>query len=87
MGLDAVRLIVEVEEYFGVSVPDDQLEKTATVGQFARLLCDLLATKGKLITYDDILSQLQQMVAGMFKIPINDIVPEAHFVNDLGLSQ
>ncbi len=87
MGLDAVKLIVEAEEHFGVSVPDDQLEKTATVGQFARLLCDLLATSEIPITYDAVLLQLQQMIAKMFKIPINDIVPEAHLVNDLGLSQ
>jgi acyl carrier protein len=87
MGLDAVKLIVEAEEHFGVSVPDAQLEKTATVDQFARLLCDLLAAAETPITYDAVLLQLQQIIAKLFNIPINEIAPEAHFVNDLGLSQ
>lgn len=87
MGLDAVKLIVEVEEHFGVSVPDAQIEKTATVEEFSRLLCELIDTPEKPIKYDDILLQLQQIVSKMFKIPIDEIVPEAHFVNDLGLNQ
>jgi acyl carrier protein len=87
MGLDTVRLIVEAEEHFGVSVPDALLEKAATVEQFAQLLCDLLATSETPIKYDAVLLQLQQIIAKLFKIPINEIVPEAHFVNDLGLNQ
>jgi acyl carrier protein len=87
MGLDAVKLIVEAEEHFGVSVSDAQLEETATVEQFAQLLCDLASTSESPITYEAVLLQLQQIVSKMFNIPIDDIVPGAHFVNDLGLSQ
>ena len=43
MGLDTVELVLEAEKHFGVSVPDERTEKTETVEQFARLLCELRA--------------------------------------------
>lgn len=33
MGLDSVELVIEVEERFGVSIPDKDAEELATVGQ------------------------------------------------------
>jgi acyl carrier protein len=87
MGLDTVELILEAEKHFGVSVPDERAEKTETVEKFARLLCELSAQTETPLPYDDVLLQLQQMIAKMFKIPIERIVPEARFVQDLRLDQ
>ena len=87
MGLDAVELILEAEKHFGVSVPDERAEKAETVEKFARLLCELRAQTEAPLPYDEVLLQLQQIIAKMFKIPVERIVPSAHFVKDLGLSQ
>ena len=87
MGLDAIELILEAEKHFGVSVPDERTEKTETVEKFARLLCELRAQAESPLPYDVVLLQLQQMIAKMFRIPIERVVPEAHFVKDLGLNQ
>ena len=87
MGLDTVELILEAEKRFGVSVPDEQAEKTITVEQFARLLCELRGRTAAPLPYEAVLPELQQMIAGQFNIPIERIVPEARFVKDLGLDQ
>ena len=87
MGLDAVELIMEAENHFGVSVPDERVEKTVTVEHFARLLCELRAETSTPLPYDVVLLELRQMVAKQFRIPIDRIVPEARFLKDLGLDQ
>jgi len=87
MGLDTVELVMEAEKHFGVSVSDERAEKTVTVEQFARLLCELRAQTSTPLPYDVVLLQLQQMIAKMFRIPIERIVPEARFVKGLGLDQ
>ena len=46
--LDTVELIMEFEKEFGISIPDDQAEKIATVGDFIkRLLQVFLLTRWK----------------------------------------
>ena len=87
MGLDTVELILEAEKHFGVSVPDERAEKTETVEKFARLLCELRAQTETPLPYDVVLSQLQKIIAQMFKIPIERITPEARFVKDLRLDR
>jgi hypothetical protein len=34
MGLDSVELVLKTEEAFGISLPDDEMGQTITVGQF-----------------------------------------------------
>src|SRR5437763_15243690 len=43
MGLDSVELVMELEDAFGVSIPDDDAEKAQTVGQTVLLIVDLLS--------------------------------------------
>lgn len=85
MGMDTVDLVLEAERHFGVSVPDERAEKTETVEEFARLLCELRAQTPAPLEYQEVLLQLQELVSRMFDIPLGQITPEARFVKDLGL--
>lgn len=87
MGLDAVELILEAEKHFGVSVPDEQAEKSETVEKFAHLLFELRTQTSAPLPYEEVLLQLRRIIAKRFRIPIEHIVPEAHFAKDLGLNQ
>lgn len=86
MGLDAIELILEAEKRFGVSVPDERTEKTETVEKFAQLLFELRAQTSAPLSYEEVLLQLREIIAKIFRIPIERIVPEAHFIKDLGLN-
>jgi hypothetical protein len=43
MGLDGVELIMELEERFGIELPDDELEGTLTIADLHRLIAGKLA--------------------------------------------
>ena len=86
MGLDTIELVLAAEKCFGVSVPDERAEKAITVEQFARLLFELQAQLAHSKSFEEVLLELRQLVSKQFKIPIEEILSEAEFVKDLGLS-
>ena len=43
--LDTVDLIMEFEEEFGISIPDDQAEKIQTVGQAVEMISQAVEAK------------------------------------------
>jgi len=42
MGLDSIELIVEVEKYFSISIPDREAEKAYTVGKLVDCVANIL---------------------------------------------
>lgn len=42
MGLDAVEIILRVEELFAIGIDDEEAAKVETVGQFYELICSKL---------------------------------------------
>ena len=45
MGLDSVELVMEVEKYFSISIPDREAEKANTVGKFVDCVAKILNVK------------------------------------------
>lgn len=45
MGLDGVEIVLEIEDLFGISIPDDRAEKCDTVGKTVDCIVDLLLQK------------------------------------------
>lgn len=66
MGLDSVELLVEVEEYFGISIPDAEAEKAYTVGALIDIVGrQLNVTETKSELHDDILKRVQVVLVQM----------------------
>ncbi len=45
MGLDTVELVMEIEDAFDISIPDDQASKMLTVGDVYEFILERLLTQ------------------------------------------
>ena len=63
MGLDTVELVVNIEKYFGLEIPDPVCEQLGTVGEVAKWLGHQLGTTNQRhsIVRENILLQLQRL--------------------------
>ena len=50
MGLDTVELVMEFEDEFGISIPDEDAEKIQTLGQTVDYIVKILAGRGRSIS-------------------------------------
>ena len=82
-----MNIIVAAEKHFAVSVPDERAERSETVEQFAKVLFELRAEVAKPLPYEVVLADLRKIVAKKLYIPIEQVTPRAHFVNDLRIDQ
>lgn len=87
MGLDSVELLWDAEKHFGVSISQEQAEAIVTVEQFAQVLWQLQQHSNSVLSYEQVLSQLQSLIADRFDIPIERITPATRIIADLGLNQ
>ena len=97
MGLDAAEIVMETEEYFGINMPDEKLEKTDTVSKFIDLVWSHVqegseseqgASKGSHSSKKSwSKSEVREIVRKIIgdKLDIKDFSDEARFVDDLGL--
>jgi acyl carrier protein len=91
VGLDDVELIMEAEDEFGVTLPDDFLVHAATVGEFYDAILPLVRAGGKaelrarqdLATY--LWERVRALAAEQARVPPESLSRETRFVEDLGL--
>ncbi len=89
MGLAAVELVLAVEKEFAITIDDKDAEKITTL----RLLADYVVTRlGAMVpgektewTSDPILQRVIQLTATQINVPIEKVLPDSHFVEDLGM--
>lgn len=87
MGLDTVELLLEAEDVFGLSIPDDDAAAIETVGQFSRYIHQrLVARDGTAAASEDaVFERLCDILERLFHIARNAVSRESRFVKDLGL--
>jgi len=96
MGLEIVELTLEIEQRFGIEIPDSSLESLRTVGDWYVLLRRLLpgpdakgegpSPSGRGTVGDcDLWRHLQSMVAGIASVPCERVSPETRLIEDLGM--
>ena len=84
MGLDIVEMVMAVEEEFRVSLPDAELAAAPTVGQFHALVARHLQLTDP-AALERLWEQLLEVIERETAVERRRLVPEAHFVRDLGL--
>lgn len=77
MGLDAVELVMAVEEKFGIAITDEEATRTLTVGDLKRLVRSKVDT----VTGEDCLSQrafylIRSSAMSLFDVPRRSVRPD-----------
>jgi len=86
MGLEMTEYVLCVEEEFNIRFPEELLEKTATVGEFYVLVCDLLEKDPTSEPSVQIIwNKLVALLAAQEAIPPERIRFDSHFFRDLGM--
>lgn len=91
MGLESVELVMDVEDAFGIRVPDDLAEGVRTVGELAEAVLALVRTGGSpaLAARPDLEAHVWQTVRrlaakGARGVRPEDVTPATRFFEDLG---
>lgn len=86
MGLHHVEILLEVEKFFGINIPDAECEKATTVGAFHELAWYYVQASNSGYERNDMERIINHIVAKIAGIDEADIRPEQHFVKDLGIN-
>jgi hypothetical protein len=91
MGLESVELVLNVEDAFGISIPDDIASDVRTVGQLHSVILDLLRAKddrawlsrpdGEQAVWFKVATLAAKLSSGVRPA---DVTPSTRFIEDLG---
>jgi hypothetical protein len=94
MGLDSVELIMEIEDEFGIEIPDEDVQDILTLGDLHRLLfnhvsrnlgASISALQGGTLE-KDVWKRLERLLITEWAIEKERIKPSAEIVRDLGMN-
>lgn len=86
VGLDSVELVLAVEQEFSIEIPDAIAEKLYTVGELHSFVVSELRRNGGKANTDDIFNRLRELICEQLAIKPERVIPDARFVQDLGLN-
>lgn len=86
MGLDAVELVMAVEEEFIIDIPDDEAERMKTVGDLYSYVHESVHLKAIRPPSDEELWQrVRKVVVAQLGVKEHQVTREARFIEDLGM--
>ena len=85
MGLDTVELVMEVEEAFGISIPDSEAATLSTVGDLHRYVVMASTAAGRPVTAQEAWTRLCDILEHSYAVRRSKITPSARIAADLGL--
>ena len=83
MGLDSVELVMNVEEHFGIEIPDRIAETLFTVGDLHGFVVAELNRRGRPQDPEAVFGELRELICDQLGIEPERVVPAARFVQDL----
>lgn len=86
MGLDAVELVLAVENVFDIEIPDEEAGKIVTVGELHEYIyAELTRLDRPNRNRDIIYDLLRNVICFQLGVKPERVVPNARFVQDLGI--
>ena len=87
MGLDSVELVMEVEKYFSIAIPDKEAEKAYSVGKLVDCVANILGVDKynfdlRVQTFTEVQEQLQQITGNNLEYIITDKVKDTLNIED-----
>jgi acyl carrier protein len=85
MGLNSVEIVMEVENEFGISIPDADVAYDMRVGELADYISRRVREAGNLkgLSKADVLLSVRQLISEQMGMPMDEITPEKRFQADL----
>jgi len=80
MGLEHIVLITELEDAFGIEIPNEDAETLATLGQIHTYLVARVAPE---VSPDEVWERLAEILVEEHSLKREWIRPEAHLIRDL----
>lgn len=78
MGLDAIGIVMAVEDAFGIDLPRDGID-VVTVGEFS----DYISNRVPNLPPDEIWKTVQKIVSDDLNIPLSEVGPDSRWIEDL----
>ncbi|WP_250656360.1 hypothetical protein [Alkalimarinus coralli] len=85
--MDTVEIVLWAEEEFGVPMPDEEVGRIYTVGEFAKYIAEKVnSVKGGSTTFQDTLLKVIDILVKEYGVDRDRINTSSKFVQDLNLS-
>jgi len=88
MGMEAVELIMAIEEEFDISIPDEQAANLDTVGKLYRYVVDIHYNQSGgsgQIDEAELWERTKQVIVSQLDVRPEQVTEDASFVADLGI--
>lgn len=86
MGLEGVEILMEIEDEFDISIPDQVASNSPTVGDTHRVIVDMLVAKGAVRSPEleaDAWQRLVMIVTGQMGMKPEDVRSESRWIPDI----
>jgi acyl carrier protein len=86
MGLDAVELVMAVEEEFSIEISNSEAEKMKRVGDMLDFVLRTLRERGETVDEAEVLTRLRAIIVEQLSVRPEEVTLTARFVQDLRVS-
>ena len=86
MGLETVEILIQIEEEYDISIPDEDAYLLGEVGDLALYIVNSCEqNNGVLIEIEPVIAYLKRILHEDYGVPLEQITLKSHIVKDLGL--
>jgi acyl carrier protein len=80
MGLETIELVMEIEDEFGIQIPDEEAERLQTVGQLEQYVVSKTSSDPR-----ETQQKVRKFIVDVSGCDPREIHDEAHLIYDLGM--